>query len=87
MRVKYDQESGFLFINEKNYFEGISPEVWNYTIGGYQVLDKYLKSREVKLLKDPAHFCKVTASLARTIEIQKKLDDLFKKIEFIRIKL
>ncbi len=86
VRIKYDQESGFLFINEKNYFEGISTEVWDYTIGGYQVLDKYLKSREDNLLKDPAHFCKVTASLARTIEIQKKLDDLFKKIEFIRIK-
>jgi hypothetical protein len=85
--LKYDEENSFLYINERNYFEGISNEVWNYTVGGYQVLDKYLKGIEDKLMKDPALFCKVIAAITHTIEIQQKLDSLFKQIEFIKIKL
>jgi predicted helicase len=87
VKLKYLEERGTLFINEKNYFEGILFEVWDYTIGGYQVLDKYLKSREDRLMNDPAHFCKVVTSLTLTIEIQRKLDTLFKQIEFIKVKL
>jgi hypothetical protein len=56
-------------------------------VGGYQVLDKYLKGIEDKLMKDPALFCKVIAAITHTIEIQQKLDSLFKQIEFIKIKL
>jgi predicted helicase len=85
-KLKYIQESGCIFINETNYFEGISLDTWNYTVGGYQVLDKYLKSREDKLMKDPSHFCKIVTSLTFTIQIQRKLDELFKEIEFIKIK-
>jgi hypothetical protein len=87
LKLKYDEENSFLYINERNYFEGISNEVWNYTVGGYQVLDKYLKGIEDKLMKDPALFCKVIAAITHTIEIQQKLDSLFKQIEFIKIKL
>ena len=39
-------EKGKLFINSSQYFEGISPEVYEYQIGGYQVCDKWLKDRK-----------------------------------------
>lgn len=34
-----------IFINEFQYFENISEEAFNYTIGGYEVLNRWLKSR------------------------------------------
>jgi hypothetical protein len=34
-----------LYINRQQYFAPVPEDVWNFHIGGYQVLDKYLKSR------------------------------------------
>ena len=34
-----------LYINPQQYFAPVPEDVWNCHIGGYQVLDKYLKSR------------------------------------------
>ncbi|MEA3351282.1 MAG: type ISP restriction/modification enzyme, partial [Chloroflexota bacterium] len=36
-------ERGRVYINKEQYFEGITPEVWEFQIGGYQVLHKWLK--------------------------------------------
>jgi hypothetical protein len=35
-----------LHINAERYFAPVPEDVWNFHIGGYQVLDKYLKSRK-----------------------------------------
>jgi hypothetical protein len=37
---------GRVYINKDQYFEGISPEVWEFPVGGYQILDKWLKDRK-----------------------------------------
>ncbi len=39
-----------LYINASQYFEAVSETVYNFQIGGYQVLDKYLKDRKNKEL-------------------------------------
>lgn len=80
-KPKYDQEKQMVFINDGNYFEGIAPEVWNYHIGGYQVMEKYLKDRKGRLMEDPAHYCKIATSLTETISLQSKIDALFAATE------
>lgn len=35
-----------VYINGAQYFEGIEKGVWTYQIGGYQVMDKWLKDRK-----------------------------------------
>ncbi len=82
-KPKYDEEKQFLFINDKNYFDGVIPEAWGYTIGGYQVLDKYLKSHAEQLMKDPAHFCKIITALSGTLQFQQKIDNVYKNIEIV----
>ena len=77
----YNEEKQVVFINKTNYFEGITSEVWNYHIGGYQVMEKYLKDRKGRLMDDPGHYCKMATSLTQTIEIQKNIDSLFSKVE------
>jgi predicted helicase len=77
----YDEEKQVVFINEKNYFEGVSTEVWNYHIGGYQVMEKYLKYRKGRLMEDPAHYCKMATALQQTILVQQKIDLLFNEVE------
>ncbi len=66
-KPKYNKELQTVFINEKNYFEGVSTEVWNYNIGGYHVMEKYLKDRKGKLMEDPGHYCKMATAIAETI--------------------
>ncbi len=77
----YNEEKRVVFINKANYFEGISPEVWNYHIGGYQVMEKYLKDRKGRLMEDPGHYCRMATALAETILIQEKTDKLFGSVE------
>ncbi|MCA4897554.1 MAG: type ISP restriction/modification enzyme [Bacteroidota bacterium] len=80
-KPRYDEERQAVFINEKNCFEGVSTEVWNYHIGGYQVMEKYLKDRKGRLMEDPAHYCKIATALQETILVQQKIDLLFNEVE------
>ncbi|EJB68110.1 type ISP restriction/modification enzyme [Helicobacter pylori] len=61
-----------LYINHSAYFRGVSEEIYNYMIGGYGVLDKYLKSHKNEPC-DFDHVSNIIKVIARTIEIQKTL--------------
>lgn len=73
----YDEDKQRIYINTTNYFEGVSKEVWDYYIGGYQVLKKYLDSRKGGQISDDSHYCKIITALTHTIELQKKIDECF----------
>jgi predicted helicase len=77
----YDEQWKCVRINEKKYFEGISKEVWEYHIGGYQVMEKYLKDRKGRQMDDPELYCKIASAIYHTINIQKQIDGLYQKIE------
>ncbi|RME65402.1 MAG: DNA methyltransferase, partial [Nitrospirae bacterium] len=49
-KLQYIADRGILYINRDQFFEGIKEEVYRYQIGGYQVLDKYLKDRKTRTL-------------------------------------
>ncbi|EJC33425.1 putative adenine specific DNA methyltransferase 2 [Helicobacter pylori Hp P-25c] len=61
-----------LYINHSAYFSGVSEEIYDYMIGGYSVLDKYLKSHKNEPC-DFDHVSNIIKVIARTIEIQKTL--------------
>lgn len=77
----YDVERQSVFINPTKYFEGVSHEVWEYHIGGYQVMQKYLKDRKGRQMDDPATYCRIATAISATIEIQQKLAPLFEQLE------
>ncbi|ANH48886.1 DNA methyltransferase [Helicobacter pylori] len=71
-KPSYNEPEQRLYINSSAYFKGVSKEINDYMIGGYGVLDKYLKSHQ----NEPCDFDHVTniiKVIARTIEIQKTL--------------
>jgi len=80
-KVKYDEETGRIYINDDKYFEGVEPEVWHYHIGGYQVLYKYLKDRKGRILEDARRYCRIVTALQKTIVLQKEIDQLYPSIE------
>jgi len=42
-----------LYLNDRAYWKNVPERVWTYTIGGYQVVKKWLSYRESKLLGRP----------------------------------
>jgi predicted helicase len=56
-------------------FEGIAPEVWEYRVGGYQVLDRWLAGREGRSLRweEIEEFRRIAEALRWTIEAQRRL--------------
>ena len=66
-----------------NILKALQNEIWKYQIGGYQVCDKWLKDRKGRILSldDIRHYCKVVTAIKKTIEIQKKIDNLYPEIE------
>ena len=75
-KIVYKEDEERVYINKEKHFEGIAPEVWNYHIGGYQVLQKYLKDRKGLNMDDAPHYCKIVTALKKTIEIQKRIDKI-----------
>ncbi|MEW6027036.1 MAG: type ISP restriction/modification enzyme [Planctomycetota bacterium] len=82
-RVKYEEKAKQVYINETQYFAGIEKMVWEYQIGGYQVLDKYLKSRKDRELSrdEQLHYLKVITAIKQTMELSSKIDKIYPEIE------
>ena len=82
-KVSYDEENQRVFINKEQYFEGVSKEVWEYRIGAYQVMEKYLKDRKKRRLSldEINHYMAVAKAIRLTIELQEKIDDVYRKIK------
>jgi len=71
-------EQGRIWINKTQYIEGISPEVWEFHVGGYQVCHKWLKDRKGHKLSfnDITHYQRMVASLAETIALMAQVDEV-----------
>lgn len=69
-------EVGRVYINEDQYFGGVSADVWAFCVGGYQVCEKWVKDRRVRVLSydDIEHYQKITVSLRDTIRGMDKID-------------
>lgn len=68
----FDKNAKAVFVNESLNFQGVSEEIWDYKIGGYQVLDKYLKSHKDENI-DYVHFNKIIKILQETIKLENEL--------------
>jgi predicted helicase len=71
------EQAGRLYYNEKQYFDNVLPEVWHFKIGGYQVLDKYLKDRKKRnIFNELPHIQRMIQSLAYTVDKMQEIDAL-----------
>ena len=82
-KLFYDEERGRIYINSEQYFEKIENNVWEYLIGSYQVLSKWLKYRKGRKLslKEIKHYLNVITVIKRTIQLQVLIDELYPEVE------
>ena len=78
--VRYSPLDQSVSINKTQYFNPVPQAVWDFYIGGYQVLDKYLKSRKGRglSLDEINHVSAIADSLAFTIEQMVKIDKAYR---------
>ncbi|MFM6776540.1 MAG: type ISP restriction/modification enzyme, partial [Dolichospermum sp.] len=76
--VTYNAELERVYINKQSYFTNIPPHIWEFKIGGYQVLDKWLKDRKNAKRElsnqDIIHYQKIVIALTQTLQIMEEID-------------
>lgn len=75
-----------VYLNGESFWSAIPINVWNYTLGGYQVLKKWLSYREFPLLGRPLHseeaayFAQVVRRIAAIFLLGPALDSSYQAI-------
>lgn len=69
---------GRVWVNRDQHFEGVSPETWQFTIGGYQPAKKWLQDRKGRVLgfEDIQTYQRICAALAETPRLMQQIDDI-----------
>lgn len=77
--VRYSPQEEAIWISKTRCFKPVPEPVWNFHIGGYQVLDKYLKSRKGRTLSlnEIDHIGTVANVLTFTIDQMKVIDTAY----------
>jgi len=80
-KVRYEETTQRVYINDSQYFGGMPPEVWEFQVGGYRVCEKWLKDRakekKAMTVDDITHYQKVTVVLKETIRLMAEIDSVF----------
>jgi predicted helicase len=78
--VTYHSELQRVYINKESYFTDIPQHIWEFKIGGYQVLDKWLKDRKNAKrelsTQEINHYQKIVISLTETFRIMQEIDQI-----------
>ena len=75
--VTYEEDQqGYVYINKKQYLEGVPKDVWEFHVGGYQVCERWLKERRGRQLSynDLTHYQKIIVALNETIRLMAEID-------------
>jgi predicted helicase len=78
--VRYSPQEQAIWINKSQKFAPVPQAVWDFHIGGYQVLEKYLKSRKnrVLTLDEINHVGAVADSLSFTLDQMMAIDAAYR---------
>jgi len=76
--VTYAEQA--ISINKTQLFKPVPQDGWDFHIGGYQVLDKYLKSRKGRMLSldEINHVSAIADSLAFTVAQMARIDEAYR---------
>lgn len=69
-------KAGCVYIDKEVKFTNVAEDLWNFYIGGYQPLQKWLKDRKGRELsaEDVSHYKRMVRAIARTRDIMAQID-------------
>jgi hypothetical protein len=83
------RETHDVYLNDRAYWKNVPAGVWDYYIGGYQVVKKWLSYREQELLGRPLRseeareVTAMTRRLAAIVLLQPDLDENYRRAKAI----
>lgn len=77
--VKPVWKDGGVYIDKEVKFTNVAEDLWNFYIGGYQPLQKWLKDRKGRELsaEDVSHYKRMVRAIARTRDIMAKIEGCY----------
>ncbi len=71
-------DTGRVWINGEQYFDGVPRLAWEFYIGGYQPAQKWLKDRKGRELsfEDILHYQKIVVALVETDGLMRAVDEV-----------
>ena len=86
-RVSYSDDTVWVDRAKSVGFKGVTEPVWNFSIGGYKVCEKWLKDRQAKGGKNPRpsrilsdediiHYKKMVVAIDETIRVMSEIDEV-----------
>jgi hypothetical protein len=78
-KYRYSEQDRRIYINDTQFFQKVSRVVWDFEIGGYPILKKYLKNRKGRTLSlaEVENIETMINILAFTIEQMKKIEHVY----------
>lgn len=72
----FDRKPGRVHVNPQQYFSGIDEDMWEYKIGDYNPLEKWLESRRNRELTadDRRHFETMGTSIRKIVELLREME-------------
>jgi len=79
-KIVYQDER--VYINKKQYFDKVTPEIWEFHIGGYQLCQKWLKDRKGQVLDftDCSHYLFLLTAIKKTSALMTAIDVILCKM-------
>lgn len=77
---KYKHSDNKVWINRTQYFSDVEKEVWDFYVGGYQPLQKWLKDRKNLVLtkRDINHYGQMIDSIKQSITTMMEIDTIIR---------
>jgi predicted helicase len=92
-KVVQNGKSLDVYLNDKVYWQNIPVDVWEYVIGGYQVIKKWLAYREQKILRrdmtveEVREVTDMARRIAAILSLQNQLDKNYQNVKSDTVKL
>ncbi len=74
-KLAYKEEK--VYINKTQYFDHVTPDLWEFHIGGYQVCEKWLKDRKGRVLsfEECSRYLYILAAIEKTQVLMKRIEE------------
>jgi len=85
--LPYGESTRDVYLNDVAYWRNVPEKVWGYTIGGYQVMKKWLSYREEKLLgrsltmDEAREVTDMARRIAAILLLEPELDDNYERVK------
>lgn len=79
-RPQYNEVQQILTINKTQYFENISKDLWEFSVGKNQVIKQWISYKEKVEFEDVIEFGKIATAIYETFKLQAEIDAIYPEI-------